>query len=102
MSEVYLKTLSKLSKRISVSKSYWDYIVNIKHKNVKGLEREVINALKNPVEIRRSTKDPSVYLYYGKYGDKFICVVAKHLNEDGFIITVYLTRRFVGEVVWRS
>jgi len=94
--------LSKLSRRISVSKSYWDYIVNIKHKTVKGLESEVINALKNPVEVRRSAKDPSVYLYYGRYRNKFICVVAKHLNEEGFIITVYLTRRFVGEVVWRS
>ncbi len=30
---------------------------------------------------------------YRKIKDKFICVVCKHLNGDGFIITTYITDR---------
>ena len=32
-----------------------------------------------------------------------MCVVVKHLDEEGYIVTAYLTRKFApGEVVWRS
>ncbi|MGI0079527.1 MAG: hypothetical protein ACRECH_07875 [Nitrososphaerales archaeon] len=69
----------------------------MKHSEVFGLEDEVKEALNAPGEIRRSKKDHSVYLYYHPLGNKFISVVAKHLNGEGFIITIYLTRR-VGTV----
>ncbi|MEQ1574028.1 MAG: hypothetical protein ABMA15_24155 [Vicinamibacterales bacterium] len=50
--------------------------------------------------IRRSTKDPAVYLYYRQEDGRFCCVVAKHLNGDGFIVTAYLTDKIkAGEVV---
>ena len=63
----------------------------------------VIDALKNPELIRISLKDPHIYLYYKKYGKYFVCVVAKHLNGDGFVITTYLTDRIKeGEEIWRK
>lgn len=103
MSIVYFEVHSKLCKRIRVSRAYWNYIVGIKHRVVRGLEDWVKEALINPVEVRRSPRNSSVYLYYGCYRDKFICVVAKHLNGEGYIITAYVTARFVrGEVVWRG
>jgi len=46
--------------------------------------------------------DSSVYIYYRRFGEYFICVVAKYLNGDGFIITSYKTDRIKrGEVVWK-
>jgi hypothetical protein len=36
-------------------------------------------------------------------GSKFLCTVAKHLNDDGFIVTVYTTYKIKrGEVLWKK
>ena len=100
---VHFSAKSKLGKTIRVTQAYWDYIIGVKHGEVAGLETEVAHALRSPSEVRKSKKDPLVHLYYRPFGNKFICVVTKHLNGEGFIITVYLTRR-VGtlgsETVW--
>ena len=99
----YSEVVSKLGKRVRLTDSYWNYIVRVKHREMLGLKEAVSNALSLPIEIRRSLKDPSVYLYYSRHADKLICVVARHLNEEGRIITTYLTRKMGrGEVVWRS
>jgi hypothetical protein len=84
---------SKLQKSIRVTQSYWNHIVEVKHNEVLGKDEEVKRALASPVEVRKSKKDPSVYLYYLRVGNKFITVVTKHLNGEGFIISVYFTRR---------
>ena len=76
--------------------------MKVKHPIMRGREKDVIKTLKEPDFIRQSRKDTSVYLYYRKIKDKFICVVGKHLNRDGFIITTYITDRVKeGEEVWR-
>src|SRR5487761_605824 len=89
----YLSAKSKLGRTIRVTQAYWDYIIGVKHGEVAGLETEVAQALRSPSEVRKSKKDPLVHLYYRRFGNKFICVVTKHLNGEGFIITVYLSRR---------
>jgi len=59
--------------------------------------------LSNPIEIRRSSEDPDVYLYYSLYKEYYICVVARHLNGEGFIITAYITEMVKeGETVWKK
>ncbi len=96
------EVISKLGKRIRISRAYWDVISTKKHPSVRNMENEVKLALTEPFEVRRSRQDAAVFLYYRKLNDKFICVVAKHLNEEGFIITVYLTERIKrGEIIWR-
>jgi len=103
LSMVFFKVHSKLGKRIRVSRAYWNHIISIKHRTIRGLEDGVKGALTNPVEVRKSPRNSSVYLYYGLYRDRFICVVAKHLNGEGYIVTAYVTKRFIrGEVVWRG
>lgn len=69
---------------------------------MEGKEKEVIAALSAPEEIRRSKTDKNVYLYYQK-SDKLYCVVARHLNERGFIITCYPTDKIKeGELIWEK
>ena len=52
--------------------------------------------------IRRSSEDKDVYLYYSPYDKYFICVIARHLNGEGFIITAYITDKIKeGEKVWK-
>ncbi len=70
---------------------------------MKGKEKTVALTLKDPDFIRRSRKDKSVHLYYRWSKEKYICVVCKHLNAEGFIITTYTTSRVKeGEEIWRK
>ena len=102
-SESLFEVASELGRRIRVNKSYWDYIVNVKHPSMRGLEEVVKSSLTEPIEVRRSKRDPSVHLYYGKFEAELLCcAVIKFLNGDGFIITAYLTRRMVGDSVWKK
>lgn len=42
-----------------------------------------------------------VYLYYKIDLPSYSCVVARHLNGEGFIITIYRTDKIKrGELVW--
>ena len=87
---VYIEVFSKLGKIIRLTKRHWDYIVS-KHDSIIGLEDQVKETLRNPVYVRLSKEDEKVYLYYAPYGIYFLCVVCRHLNGEGFIITGYLT-----------
>ena len=68
MSEVYFEAISKLSKRICVTKSRWNLIIRTKHLEIKNKEKEVKETLINPDEIRLSKTDASVYIYYKRHG----------------------------------
>ena len=100
--DIYFEAETPLKKKIRTTKEYWEFIVKVKHPIMRGREKDVIKTLKEPDFIRQSRKDTSVYLYYRRTGDKFICVVCKHLNGEGFIITTYITDRVKeGEEIWR-
>ena len=92
-SDIYFEVVSYLNKNISITKNYWNKIVQTKHKIIKGKEENVKKALIEPEEIRISKKDSTVFLYYKKINKHYICVVVKHLNGDGFIITTYITSK---------
>ena len=89
---------SVLCKIVRTTKRYWNYIIEVKHpesfKKI-GFEKSaeiVKDALRNPDIIVRERIDPKVYIYYKRYKKRyFICVVVKHLNEEGYIITAYIT-----------
>ncbi len=90
---MYLSVTSKLGNKIRISEERWKLIINTKHPEIRGKENEVHNALIDPDEVRVSQSDPAVFLYY-KWQEKLsLCVVAKHVNGDGFIITIYFTDR---------
>ena len=102
--ELLFEVTSRLGRRIRISKSYWNYISRVKRPSMEGKENQVKYSLVTPIEVRKSKRDPQVYLYYGKSVsdiDPLVCAVVKHLNQEGFIITVYLTRRMVGEAEWK-
>ena len=97
-SRIYFEVKSFLNKNIKITKDYWDKIIKTKHRIMKDKENLVKETLKNPDEIRISRKDKSVFLYYKKLKGKYCCIVAKHLNGDGFIITAYMTDKIkIGE-----
>jgi len=92
---------SVLNKQIRTTWSYWQKITVIKHPSIKGKEKEAKEALRSPDIIRASNSDKRVFLYYKKYFKNYLCVVARHENGKGFIITVYITNKIKeGKQIW--
>jgi hypothetical protein len=90
--DLLLQALTPLGFRVHVAHSYWEMIVTIKHPVMVGCESKVQETLAQPDEIRRSRSDPAVYLFYKAEGvGRWICAVAKRLDDDGFLITTYPT-----------
>lgn len=102
-SNILFEIVSKLGVLIRTTNRHWQLITEQKHLEMKGKEEEVIKTLRNPSEVRLSGKDPGVYLYYRKSGKYFYCVVVRHLNSEGFVITAYPTKNIKeGERVWKK
>jgi len=87
-----IRTVCKLGKRIRCTSRHWQSIVR-KHNTLARLEDVVTVTLQHPRYIRMSKEDDHVFLYYAPRGKYVLCVVCRHLNGDGFIITAYLTDR---------
>jgi len=97
----YFEVTSPLGRTIRTTEEYWRKVVDTKHPRMRGRERDVRQAIEKPDEIRRSKADPNVYLYYRKSDTVYTCAVVKHLNDEGFLITTYVTDAVkIGEVIW--
>ncbi|HIH21003.1 TPA: DUF4258 domain-containing protein [Candidatus Micrarchaeota archaeon] len=94
---------SKDGKKVRVTEAYWNFIITLKHPTMTGKENLAMKTLADPDEIRQSSRDKSVFLYYKKQDAYWACVVCKHLNGEGFIITTYITDRIKeGNRVWKK
>ena len=91
--KIRFQVTSSLGKTIRVTEEHWQRIVTTKHPVMAGQEELVKKALTAPDKVRRSRKDQSVFLQYAKADGRYGCVVVKHLNGDGFVVTAYLTDR---------
>lgn len=85
---------------VRTTESYWDLLL-FKHPEISGRDSGVQETLLTPNLVRRSRHDPKVHLFYRMEGDYYLCVVAKRLNGEGFIITAYVTDTIKeGERLW--
>lgn len=93
--------LTPLKFTVRTSEEYWQKIIQ-KHPDIADLETEVQTALSNPNEIRKSSRDPNVLLFYLTLKEKrWVAVVTRRLNGDGFLITAYQTNAIKeGESLW--
>ncbi|MBI2971416.1 MAG: DUF4258 domain-containing protein [Candidatus Aenigmarchaeota archaeon] len=103
MDDVYFEVMSASGKKIRTTRKYWEFIIAIKHPSMTGKEDVVKITLKDPVEIRKSKHDEKTYLYYRKHNGYFCCVVCKHENGKGYIITAYITDKIKeGGIIWKK
>jgi hypothetical protein len=102
--ELLFDVLTPLSFTVSVKARYWEIIVSIKHPVMAGREREVMKTLESPEQIRRSRREPNVYLFYREeHPGRWICAVVKKLNGEAFLVTTYPTDAIKeGEPIWKS
>ena len=89
---------------VPVMAEQWKKIVTFKHPIMSGRQRDIQETLENPGEIRRSRKDPNVYLFYRvERPNRWLCAVVKRLEGEGFLVTAYVTDAIkIGESEWRS
>ena len=100
--DIFFEVLTPLGFWVSVTRAYWDMIITIKHPVMAGRENDVMETLQHPHEIRQSRSDAAVNLFYKpeRIG-RWVCVVTKHLDDHGFLITTYPTDAIKeGEPLW--
>lgn len=95
--------LTPLGFRVRCTQRWWEYIATVKHPILKDRMEDVIDTLERPLEVRRSTKDPAVLLFYREAEPHLLVAVIRRANGEGFLITVYPTDRLKkGEIVWTA
>ena len=94
--------LTPLNFTVRTSEEYWQKML-VKHPDLAELEAEIRQALVSPDEIRRSSRDPNVLLFYLVLKERrWAVAVARRSNGDGFLITAYQTDAIKeGETLWR-
>jgi len=92
-----------LASSVHCSKSYRKFIVEEKHPVLAGLEKNVEAVLANPDEIRRSRRDPGIYLFYKGRTPRWLCAVSRLGDDSGFLVTAYPTDAIkAGDVIWKK
>ena len=101
-SDILFEVSTPLGFRVRVTRDYWELIVPVKHPVMRERATEVQNVLQSPDEVRQSRSDLAVFLFYrAKSTGRWVCAVAKRLNDTGFLITTYPTDAIKeGERVW--
>ena len=59
----YFEVLTPLGFTVRTSESYWQRLI-VKHPNIEDLEELVQQALADPDEVRQSSRDSGVLLFY--------------------------------------
>ncbi len=100
--DIFFEAATPLGFRVRVTRAYWELIVTVKHPVMRGREADVQRVLQTPEEVRRSRGDPTVLLFYRfEQPGRWLCAVAKRLNDEGFLITTYPTDAIKeGERIW--
>ncbi len=101
--DILFQVDTPLGFRVRTTHRYWNFLVTEKHQVVLGRENDVVEALGDPSEVRRSRSDPNAFLFYRlERQGRWLCVVVKRLNGEGYMITAYPTDVIKeGETVWR-
>ncbi len=91
-----LETDSRLGKRIRLTEVQWDHIA-YKHKEIIDQIEKIKQVLEDPDTIYFSPSEDN-YQYCKLYREtpvteKYLLLVVKHLNGEGFVITAFFVSR---------
>ncbi|MEM1293367.1 MAG: hypothetical protein AAGD09_03015 [Cyanobacteria bacterium P01_F01_bin.56] len=86
---------------VRTTETYWQKLIT-KHPDIADLETLVQQALQEPDEIRQSSRDNGILLFYClRKPQRWVVAVARRLNGEGFLITAYQTDAIKeGVVLW--
>jgi hypothetical protein len=94
------EVVTPLGFTVRTSPHYWLKII-AKHPDLKDRLEVVKQTLSSPSEIRQSSRDERVLLFYAREDAYWVVAVARRLNEDGFLVTAYRADAIKeGERLW--
>ena len=94
--------LTPLGFKVRTSSAYWQKII-LKHPDLAEQLESVKQALSAPDEIRRSSRDASVLLFYLAGSHRWVVAVARRADNEGYLITAYQTDAIKeGETIWHK
>lgn len=101
-SNTLFEILTPLGFTVRASQSYWQQII-LKHPDLAERLESVKQALAAPDEIRRSSRDANVLLFYLAGQRRWVVAVARRADRDGYLITAYQTDAIKeGETIWHK
>lgn len=88
---------------VRTTDTYWKKIIT-KHPDIADIEDLVHQTLQSPDEVRKSSRDEGILLFYRlRKTQRWVVVVARRLNGDGFLITAYQTDAIKeGVMLWHK
>jgi hypothetical protein len=88
---IRFEILTPLGFTVRTNDSYWQRLI-AKHPDIANFEDLVQQALHHPNEVRKSSRDENILLFYSlRKPRRWVVAVARRLNGDGFLITAYQT-----------
>lgn len=93
MTDIILEVEDKSKKIIRLTKKQWSHIRQ-DHPNVEN-DFDIKDTIKNSIKTLYLEKEKTVYFRYFKHRkdpEKYLKVIAKYLNGDGFIVTAYFVK----------
>jgi hypothetical protein len=100
------KVICKIGKVVSLSSDRWKHVLS--HPEMKNQRIRVKETLLDPDEIRQSIQSNDTLLFYKLYlktpvTTKYMLVVVKVSNEEGFIVTAFYTDKIKkGDIIWKK
>lgn len=94
---IILSVLDKNGKLIYLSNERWKHIIN-EHPIISNRIAEITETITNPLIVKETKFDPNKKRFYRFYKniklkEKYLLVVIKYLNGNGFIITSFFVRK---------
>ena len=94
--DLIFEVIDKTGRKIRLTKKQWNHITR-KHPQVANYKEDIIETLKNPLKITGYILDEHIRYYYKYFKhkntpEKYIKVVVKYLNREGFVISVFFDR----------
>ncbi len=93
---IIFEVIDKTERILRMTDYNWDHIVK-RHPEVASQKDKIIETLEKPDKITDSLEDEEVKYYYKYYKNlpspyKFVKVIAKYLNGEGFIISSHFVK----------
>ncbi|MDP3987393.1 MAG: hypothetical protein Q8P81_04170 [Nanoarchaeota archaeon] len=91
------EVIDKTERKIRLTPRQWRE-TNLKHPSMTAYLEEIKETLVNPDKITDYSLDESVRYYYKSFKnlntrDRYLLVIVKYLNGDGFVIKSYFVRK---------
>jgi len=94
--KIIFETIDKNGKKIKLTTKQHSHIMK-KHPYMHKYLEEIKETLQKPDKITSFSLNPDVHYFYKGYkhlekSNKFVLVIAKYLNGEGYIISTYLEK----------